>query len=101
MSIRRTLAGIVILFHSSWLFLNAFSQSEADRTLILISFDGFRHDYITRYQTPHIDALIEKGTTAPALLPVFPTKTFPNHYSIVTGLYPAHHGDLAVGLLRW
>ncbi|NND07434.1 MAG: alkaline phosphatase family protein [Saprospiraceae bacterium] len=94
MSIKRILLSQAILC-SSWLFINAFGQPDADRTLILISFDGFRYDYISRYETPHIDALIEKGTTASALIPVFPTKTFPNHYSIATGLYPAHHGVLS------
>jgi len=56
--------------------------------------DGFRWDYCELHpaETPHLRTLIREGTTARALIPVYPTNTFPNHYSIVTGLYPAHHG---------
>jgi predicted AlkP superfamily pyrophosphatase or phosphodiesterase len=60
--------------------------------VILISLDGFRWDYCNRGVTPNIDKLIENGVKASSLQPVFPTKTFPNHYSIVTGLYPENHG---------
>jgi len=63
--------------------------------LILISMDGFRRDYPTLFKTRAIDRLAAAGVRAEALLPVFPTLTFPNHYSIVTGLYPAHHGIVA------
>jgi len=63
--------------------------------LILISLDGFRWDYIDRFPTPAIDALASHGVKAEALLPVFPTLTFPNHYTIATGLYPARHGIIA------
>ena len=67
-----------------------FSQTQP--YVILISFDGFRWDYCNRAITPNIDLLIKKGVKACSLQPVFPTKTFPNHYSIVTGLYPENHG---------
>lgn len=60
--------------------------------VILVSFDGFRYDYVERYQPPHFLEFIEKGSRAEALIPVFPSKTFPNHYSLVTGLYPGNHG---------
>ena len=60
--------------------------------LILISFDGFRWDYQDLYETPALDRVSENGIRADALVPVFPTLTFPNHYSIATGLYPANHG---------
>lgn len=60
--------------------------------LILISIDGFRWDYMDRYPTPNMDRIANYGTKAERLLPVFPTLTFPNHYSIATGLYPEHHG---------
>lgn len=60
--------------------------------LILISIDGFRWDYPARYDTPTIDRIIDQGIRAESLVPVFPSLTFPNHYSIATGLYPAHHG---------
>ena len=63
--------------------------------LILISIDGFRWDYMDRYPTPNMDRIAATGTKAERLLPVFPTLTFPNHYSIATGLYPDHHGLVA------
>jgi predicted AlkP superfamily pyrophosphatase or phosphodiesterase len=60
--------------------------------LILLSIDGFRWDYADRIQTPNIHRVMAHGVRAERLIPSFPTKTFPNHYTIVTGLYPAHHG---------
>ena len=60
--------------------------------LILVSLDGFRWDYPMRYDTPALDRIIANGIQAESLVPVFPTLTFPNHYSIATGLYPANHG---------
>lgn len=62
--------------------------------LVLISLDGFRWDYCAKYpaETPHLRQLISEGCSARGLIPVYPSNTFPNHYSIVTGLYPAHHG---------
>ncbi|XP_047308585.1 ectonucleotide pyrophosphatase/phosphodiesterase family member 3-like [Impatiens glandulifera] len=61
--------------------------------VIMISSDGFRFGYQFKTSTPNIDRLIKNGTEAEkGLIPVFPTLTFPNHYSIVTGLYPAFHG---------
>lgn len=64
-------------------------------TIILISFDGFRWDYIDMAETPNLDRLVANGVRAGSLIPSFPTKTFPNHYTIVTGLYPDHHGVVA------
>jgi predicted AlkP superfamily pyrophosphatase or phosphodiesterase len=60
--------------------------------LILISFDGYRADYIERGLSPNLSALARDGVHAQALRPAFPTLTFPNHYTIATGLYPDHHG---------
>lgn len=61
--------------------------------VLMISCDGFRFGYQFKTETPNIDLLISGGTEAKAgLIPVFPTMTFPNHYSIATGLYPAYHG---------
>ncbi|KAL3532606.1 hypothetical protein ACH5RR_006127 [Cinchona calisaya] len=61
--------------------------------VLLISSDGFRFGYQFKIKTPNLDRLINNGTEAEkGLIPVFPTVTFPNHYSIVTGLYPAYHG---------
>lgn len=60
--------------------------------LILISLDGFRWDYQDLYDTPALDRIAANGVRAERMIPVFPTLTFPNHYSIATGLYPANHG---------
>ena len=60
--------------------------------VILVSLDGFRWDYGKLYMTPNLDELARTGVKAEALIPSFPTKTFPNHYTIATGLYPDHHG---------
>ncbi len=54
--------------------------------------DGFHPSYLERAATPNLDRLAAGGVRARALLPVFPTETFPNHYSMVTGLYPERHG---------
>lgn len=63
--------------------------------LILISIDGFRWDYMSLHPTPNLNRIAALGTKADRLLPVFPTLTFPNHYSIATGLYPENHGLVA------
>lgn len=61
--------------------------------VILVSSDGFRWGYHLKVSTPNIDRLRLNGTeAATGMIPVYPTLTFPNHYSIVTGLYPASHG---------
>ena len=60
-------------------------------TVIIVSLDGFRWDYAQKYSAPTLARMMKKGVSA-ALIPSFPTKTFPNHYTIVTGLYPGHHG---------
>jgi predicted AlkP superfamily pyrophosphatase or phosphodiesterase len=68
------------------------TPAQSSQGLLLISIDGFARHYLERYPAPAIQALAAAGSTAQAMQPAFPTKTFPNHYSIVTGLYPAHHG---------
>lgn len=60
--------------------------------LILISIDGFRADYLQRGVTPNLNALAARGVRAQAMRPSFPSLTFPNHYTLVTGLRPDHHG---------
>lgn len=72
----------------------AASASESRVPLVLISLDGFRWDYCTLYadETPHLRSLIRHGISARGLIPVFPSNTFPNHYSIATGMYPSRHG---------
>jgi predicted AlkP superfamily pyrophosphatase or phosphodiesterase len=60
--------------------------------VIMISFDGFRYDYVKNFNPPNFKAFIKKGSQAEAMIPSFPSKTFPNHYTLVTGLTPGHHG---------
>ncbi len=60
--------------------------------VILVSIDGFRADFLDRGLAPHLSALAASGVRARAMRPAFPTLTFPNHYTLVTGLYPDHHG---------
>jgi predicted AlkP superfamily pyrophosphatase or phosphodiesterase len=64
-------------------------------TVLLISLDGWRWDYHTKSAVPNLRSLMERGVRAEGLVPSFPTKTFPNHYTLVTGLYPGHHGIVA------
>jgi predicted AlkP superfamily pyrophosphatase or phosphodiesterase len=61
-------------------------------TVVLISIDGFRYDYPEKYKPETLNRLASEGVRAKWMIPSFPTKTFPNHYTIATGLYPAHHG---------
>ena len=68
------------------------AQNATSSPLILISIDGFRPDYLNRQVTPNLNALAAKGVRAEAMHPSFPSKTFPNHYTIVTGLRPDRHG---------
>ena len=65
--------------------------------VILISIDGFRADYLTRGLSPNLAALALAGSRAERMIPSFPSITFPNHYTLVTGLYPDHHGIIANG----
>lgn len=60
--------------------------------VILISADGFRHDYAERYHADHLLQLSGNGVRAESMIPSYPSVTFPNHYSIATGMYPSHHG---------
>jgi predicted AlkP superfamily pyrophosphatase or phosphodiesterase len=60
--------------------------------VIMLSLDGYRWDYPDLYPTPNIQRLLDSGVRGERLLPVFPTLTFPNHYTLVTGLAPAGHG---------
>ena len=60
--------------------------------VILISADGFRYDYAEKYKAENLLRLSGQGVRAAAMIPSFPSVTFPNHYTLVTGLYPSHHG---------
>src|SRR5579862_7277078 len=69
------------------------SKEQQDKPyVIMISADGFRYDYAQKYKADHLLALAGEGVKAESMIPSFPSVTFPNHYSIVTGLYPSHSG---------
>jgi len=70
---------------------NAASQ-EKKPYVIFISADGFRYDLADKYHATHLLALRAGGVAAAAMTPSYPSVTFPNHYSLATGLYPSHHG---------
>jgi len=98
---------ISVLFFSVF-FLLAFSQADTAQVVvpnrknsvdalskpyvILISADGFRYDYLKKYNAQNLLRFAESGVTAKAIIPSFPTITFPNHWSLITGMYPSHHG---------
>jgi predicted AlkP superfamily pyrophosphatase or phosphodiesterase len=67
-------------------------QQQQKPYVILISVDGLRYDLVDKYHAVHLQQLRNRGVAAKAMIPSFPSLTFPNHYTLVTGLYPAHHG---------
>ena len=71
--------------------LSSFAQKEVPY-VIMVSFDGFRYDYVQNFNPPNFKKFIANGSQAKAMIPSFPSKTFPNHYTLVTGLSPGNHG---------
>jgi predicted AlkP superfamily pyrophosphatase or phosphodiesterase len=95
-TIKTSLAALLALF---FVILPGFATAQQNAPgqldkpyVILISCDGYRYDYTERYRPPHISRFIEQGVEAASMIPCFPSKTFPNHYSIATGMYPENHG---------
>jgi predicted AlkP superfamily pyrophosphatase or phosphodiesterase len=73
------------------------AAQQAKHYVVLVSLDGFRYDYGREYGTPHLDAMASEGASTPTgMLPSYPSVTFPNHYTLVTGLRPEHHGIVAM-----
>jgi predicted AlkP superfamily pyrophosphatase or phosphodiesterase len=69
---------------------------QAKPYVVLVSLDGFRYDYAGKYGAKHLLALGAQGAMAgQGMIPSYPSLTFPNHYTVVTGLYPEHHGIVA------
>ena len=68
-----------------------FCSNNEQEYVILVSFDGFRHDYVDRVETFYFDYVEKWGVKAKSLKPVFPSFTFPNHYAIATGCYSDKH----------
>lgn len=81
-----------LLWAVTLLLLVASCSTEKENYVIMLSMDGFRWDYTEKAPTPNFDRIAEEGVKARSLKASFPTKTFPNHYSMATGLYPDHHG---------
>lgn len=64
----------------------------AEPYVVMVSFDGMRYDFLDRVATPNFDRIAAAGIRATGLIPSYPSKTFPNHYTLATGLYPGNHG---------
>ncbi len=83
--------------HLLWIVLSALlitsctESKQQEHYTLIVSLDGFRADYRDWYETPQLDRIAADGVEA-TMLPSFPASTFPNHYTIATGLVPDHHG---------
>ncbi len=91
----RVLAGRLFAFFAVLLLASCASTPPPSRLpdpLLLVSIDAFRADYLDPGLTPNLSRVAREGVRAKWMNPSYPSLTFPNHYSIVTGLYPDHHG---------
>lgn len=68
------------------------SPDSSQQHVVMISLDGFRHDYIELHKAKHLAKIAKEGVRAKSMTPVYPANTFPNHISLVTGLHPKNHG---------
>lgn len=93
----RLYAALLLLLSLALSSCTAPTAPDTSGPLILISIDGFRWDYLQRYAAPALRQLAAQGVQARRLTPAYPSKTFPNHYTLVTGLYPARHGIVGNG----
>ncbi|KAM5165353.1 bis(5'-adenosyl)-triphosphatase enpp4-like isoform 1-T2 [Mantella aurantiaca] len=91
----RTAAFLLTLVHGLALSAGEATNGSSPPKLILVSFDGFRADYLLNYSLPNLQEFINDGVLVREVTNVFITKTFPNHYTIVTGLYAESHGIVA------
>lgn len=82
---------IVVL---SLLLCSLASSLAGEHRIVIVSLDGCRWDYPQMYHTPFLDKLGHDGVQA-VMQPSFPSSTFPNHYTLATGLVPDHHGIIA------
>ena len=92
---RRTSGLVLLLIIATLTILTGFrkdARKPYKNYVLLVSLDGFRWDYSKLYNTPNLNKMAKDGVNAERMYSSFPTVTFPNHYSIVTGLYPDHHG---------
>ncbi|CAH8587176.1 unnamed protein product [Schistosoma turkestanicum] len=119
-SITLTIAGLIVILFAYNIFSTLMFPNialirwgrifKSDRTVLLISMDGFRHDYLELAKAhlgsnslPNFDRLISKGVRAMKSINVYPTITLPNHRTLITGLYPENHGVVGNSLLdtKW
>jgi len=90
----------IYLFIISILLTAGINGRPVKPVVLLVSLDGFRWDYPDRGLTPNLAEMERNGVRAVSLQPCFPTKTFPNHLSIITGLYPENHGIILNTILN-
>ena len=110
---KRTSASLLALLSLGWLLAACVAQDltpvihvdnpptllaqQSKHYVILVSLDGFRFDYARKYGAPNLEAMAKAGASAPeGMLPSYPSVTFPNHYTLVTGLRPEHNGMAAM-----
>ncbi len=72
--------------------LFALAQNAEKNYVVILSLDGFRYDYAQLYNAKNIQKIAKNGVRVKRMIASNPTKTFPNHYTIATGLYPDNHG---------
>ncbi len=90
--IRKICVVLAVLILAGLSACRKYQEGSIDSYVVVVSFDGFRWDYPDLYLTPNFDRMAQEGVKAEYLISSFPTKTFPNHYTLATGLYPDHHG---------
>jgi len=93
--VARLLAVVVVALTPAFASSPAQPPASPPPIVVLVSFDGFRWDYVDRPPARNLRALAARGVRVREMVPSFPVLTFPNHYTIATGLYPAHHGIVA------
>jgi predicted AlkP superfamily pyrophosphatase or phosphodiesterase len=90
---KKTLYSLLVIIAISFIGYSCCNKEDDKKPyLVILSMDGFRWDYPDSIPTPNLDAIARGGVKAVSLRPAFPSKTFPNHYTMATGLYPNNHG---------
>ena len=90
-----TFIALVFVVHSAFAQATPKPVKDLKPTVILISLDGFKPEYLEKYPAPTLSMLAKEGVRAKWMTPSYPSLTFPNHYAIATGLYPDHNGIVA------
>ncbi|XP_018422312.1 PREDICTED: bis(5'-adenosyl)-triphosphatase ENPP4 [Nanorana parkeri] len=94
-----SVALFLTLVHGFALSAGEATSTSSSPKLILVSFDGFRADYLLNHSLPNLQEFFNDGVLVREVTNVFITKTFPNHYTLVTGLYAESHGIVANSML--